>query len=127
METKALKRIIFNGPGWKEAQRARSNSVLCNKNPGLFSKLFKTSEPLQLREPQEVIQTVRQSEDPNWPILVRAALDIYNSSGNLSFNDCLLYLNNPSMVQLIRALCRLREIELDAIRSVLNDYMESPS
>lgn len=101
--------------------------MLCNKNPGLFSKLFKTSEPLQLREPQEVIQTVRQSEDPNWPILVRAALDIYNSSGNLSFNDCLLYLNNPSMVQLIRALCRLREIELDAIRSVLNDYMESPS
>jgi hypothetical protein len=114
--------------GWEssdlaEAHRTKSISILLNNDEDLFHRLFHYGPPLRLRNESDIYEQGFKLLKSGDAILIRAALDFYNSTGDLPLWECLWGLDYLVLIRLIRAICHLREIQLEGIQGIMNDYL----
>ena len=112
----------WENSGLAEAHRTKSIGILLNNDEELFRHLFRYGHPLRLREDSEIFEQGFKKLSSEEAILVRATLDFYNSTGDLPLWQCLWDLDYLALIRLVRAICHLREIQLEAVQGIMNDY-----
>jgi hypothetical protein len=105
------------------AHRAKSIGILLNQDEELWHYLFHRKIPHRLRDEQEIFGKQFKSLSSEERVLVRASLDIWDSTGDLPLWECLWGLDYIVLIRLIRSICHLREIQLEAIQGVMTDYI----
>lgn len=124
MKGKGWKNKSWEGSSLAEAHRNKSISILLNYDEDLFHRLFHYGLPLRLRNDSEIYERGFKCVSSEEAILIRAALDFYDSTGDLPLWQCLWDLDYLVLIRLIRAICHLREIQLETIQGIMNDYLE---
>ena len=123
-----MKEIKVKRTGWDDsdlakAHRAKSIRILLNNDEDLWHYLFHHNPPIRLREEKELFGQSFKLLSSEEGVLVRASLDLWNSTGDLYLWEFLWDLDYLSFIRLIRAMCHLRELQLETIQGIMSDYL----
>lgn len=117
------KKMDWYNSGLAQNHRIKSIGILLNHDETLCRLLFKISSSLEIAEGKEFFKNSFKDVSAEEIVLFRAALDIWNSSGDILLWQCLWELDHLQVVQLVRAICHLRELQLEAIQGIMTDYL----
>ena len=123
-----MKEEKIRNSGWSDSDlarvhRAKSIGILLNQDEDLWNHLFHWGVPIRLRMNQEVFGKHFKKLSSEEQLLIRASLDLWDSTGDLLLWQCLWDLDHLVLIRLIRAMCHLREIQLETIQGIMSDYL----
>ena len=58
-------------------------------------------------------------------LLIRASMDFLDSTGELPLHQFLWNFDQVGLIRLVRAICHLREIQLETVCEIMRDYLGS--
>lgn len=123
-----MKEVKARSIGWSDSDlarthRAKSIEILLDQDEDLWNHIFHRGVPICRLGDQEIFGRHFKSLSSEGQLLIRASLDLWDSTGDLPLWQCFWGLDHLALIRLIRAMCHLREIQLETIQGIMSDYL----